>query len=73
MGMVVKSEKVFKLGGENPFVGPGSYENLLKKGLFKANRDKQNTAPFNQSDLKYKLEDISTPGPGDYQVLLSRN
>ncbi len=71
--MVVKSEKVFNLGDANPFVGPGSYENLLKKELFKANRDKQNTAPFNQSDLKYKMEEISTPGPGNYQVLLARN
>jgi hypothetical protein len=57
---------VFNLASENTFVGPGSYENLLKKGLFKANLGKQNNAPFNQSDLKYTMEELVTPGPGNY-------
>jgi hypothetical protein len=64
---------VFNVSGENCFVGPGSYENLLKKGVYKANFEKENKAGFNQSELKHRVEEVGTPGPGSYQVFLPTN
>ena len=52
MAFVTRSEKVFQLASGNINVGPASYENNKDNKAGKPNRNRQNIAPFNLSDLR---------------------
>ena len=52
MAFCVRSDKNFNLASGNEDVGPGSYENLKDQNYGKANKKRQNNAPFNMSDLR---------------------